>query len=618
VEELNIRLRNLHIEDMAERGREEKRKVSKPPIFNGERKELKGFLTIVNMNFEDTPDDFPDDRSKVRFITSFLRGDPLNWASNLWDNEDPLIDNLNNFKRELKINYGDPEVETIVANGKLDTIRQKKYGQVLEYINQFKTTCQNSDFNESAKIYMFLKGLHYKMREQLAVVNPNPDSLNKLYTDVIQIENLSKRTNLVEFYYNQQRVRNSQQNSNHNQRNSSRRDDPMDVDLFRIKNDRYRRYNQNYNQNLYVENKRDFSEEKKKGLCFLCKQPGHLQFNCPNRKRPSGVKHKNKIRETDENLPSAKLRRIRMIKESDDAQKIRAITDEENAMNKRKNNIITFYIKTNDIEEVPVRVLIDSGSDLNFIHPSFVNKNKIKLNEVKRSFNVTGLGYGISTIYEQTEKCILRFKNHFEVIQLYALYIPDVDIILGIPWIEKHCPMNYHDSRKISFPSGYCARNCNNGKRKRKNKNRSKKGSKKCKIDIEPEEENSYEPSTPYKCKPLWDSESESEAEYVRGRKVRTINDSDSDSDSDSINISVKDNDCSKEKINFCNFRELSTIDKIKKSCNFIKSCKNEILNKEKLEPLMIVIVIVLILVLKIMIVVKKKLTFVILKNLVQ
>ena len=198
---------------------------------------------------------------------------------------------------------------------------------------------------------------------------------------------MSKRINLVEFYY-QQRVRNSQQNSNHNQRNNSRRNDPMDIDLFRIKNDRDRRYIHNDNQNLYVENKRDFSEEKKKGLCFLCKQPEHLQFNCPNRKRPTGVKLKNKIRETDENLPSAKLRRIRMIKESDDTQKIRAITDEENAMNKRKNNIITFYIKTNDIEEVPVRVLIDSGSDLNFIHPAFVNKNKIKLNEVLKDLSM--------------------------------------------------------------------------------------------------------------------------------------------------------------------------------------------------------------------------------------
>jgi len=194
---------------------------------------------------------------------------------------------------------------------------------------------------------------------------------------------------------------------------------------------------------------------------------------------------------------------------------------------------------------------------LNFIHPTFVNKNKIKLKEVKRSFNVTGLGYGISTIYEQTEKCILRFKNHFEVIQLYALYIPDVDIILGIPWIEKYCPINYHDSRKISFPSGYCARNCNNGKRKRKNKNRSNKGSKKCKIDIEPVEE-------------------------IPMNQVFQI----------SVNLFGIPNQ--KTKLN-------TSVE-------------------EELEPLMIVIVIVivLILVLKIMIVVKKKLTFVILKNLVQ
>jgi len=273
-----------------------------------------------------------------------------------------------------------------------------------------------------------------------------------------------------------------------------------------------------------------------------------------------------------------------MIKESDDTQKIRAITDEENAMNKRKNNIIT--LKTNDIEEVPVRILIDSGSGLNFIHPTFVNNNKIKLNEIKRPFNVTGLGYGISTIYKQTEKCILRFKNNFEVIQLYALYIPDLDIILGIPWIKKHCPMNYYYSRKFSFPSDYYARNCNNGKRKRRNKSRSKKGSKKYKINIEPVEDNSHERRTSYMCKHLWDSESESEAEFVHGRKVKTINNSDSDSDSDgiriSISITVKDNDCSKEKINFCNFKELSTIDKIKKSCNFIKSCKNEILIKER------------------------------------
>ena len=55
--------------------------------------------------------------------------------------------------------------------------------------------------------------------------------------------------------------------------------------------------------------KKDFSEEKKKGLCFLCKQPGHLQFSCPNRKRPSGVKHKNKVRETNKKSAIGKIKK---------------------------------------------------------------------------------------------------------------------------------------------------------------------------------------------------------------------------------------------------------------------------------------------------------------------
>ncbi|OUM56395.1 hypothetical protein PIROE2DRAFT_22264, partial [Piromyces sp. E2] len=53
----------------------------------------------------------------------------------------------------------------------------------------------------------------------------------------------------------------------------------------------------------------------------------------------------------------------------------------------------------------------------------FVKDNNLKLKEINKPFNVTGLGYGVATIYEQTEKCCLRLRNHFEVIQLYALHI---------------------------------------------------------------------------------------------------------------------------------------------------------------------------------------------------
>ena len=89
--------------------------------------------------------------------------------------------------------------------------------------------------------------------------------------------------------------------------------------------------------------------------------------------------------------------------------------------------------------------------------------NNIKLMNIDNSFKVAGLGYG--SVKKITEKCILRFKNHYEIIQLHSLRIPYVDIILGLPWIEKHCRINYHDSKKISFRSGYCDRHCNVGKR---------------------------------------------------------------------------------------------------------------------------------------------------------
>ena len=76
-----------------------------------------------------------------------------------------------------------------------------------------------------------------------------------------------------------------------------------------------------------------------------------------------------------------------------------------------KSNILEFYIKTNDIEEKKVRVLIDSGSDLNFIHPDFIRKSGIKTRRIEKPFNVIGLGQGIPSVKEETEKCILRFKK---------------------------------------------------------------------------------------------------------------------------------------------------------------------------------------------------------------
>ena len=67
---------------------------------------------------------------------------------------------------------------------------------------------------------MFIKGLKYSLREKLAIVEPNPTSLQKLTTTVLNIENLTKRNDRVEYY---------EQSTSHN--------DPMEIDLYHIKGD---------------------------------------------------------------------------------------------------------------------------------------------------------------------------------------------------------------------------------------------------------------------------------------------------------------------------------------------------------------------------------------------
>ena len=440
-------------------------RINNPPKFYGNRKDLEGFLTRVELTFEDEPERFLDDRKRIRFIMSFFEDKTLRWAMILRRENNPILNDFEGFIQGLRAQFGDQDCETIVANGKLVNIKQNQFKNIYSYINEFKRISQYSNFNESAKIYMFFQGLHYKMREHLAIVNPSPNDLNRLYQDVINIQSLTRRNNISERFFN---FRNDQTSSS----TSNEHFDPMDVDLMRIRNGS--KFNQHYigqKPKNYADNQDKHEDERKKGLCFICKKPGHLQFNCPERKKPKHVRTLHAS--SSDSTPSATLRRIMKIDDSMDTSQILEIIENTNSLTKRKNNILKFYIKPEDRDEIQTTVLIDSGSDLNFVHPDFIKKHKIKTNEIK-PFKVTGLGKDVSVVESITDKCILRFRNHFEIIQLYVLRIPDVDIILGYPWINKHCPSNYHDAKKISFGSGYCARCCNVGKRKRVNKKNKK------------------------------------------------------------------------------------------------------------------------------------------------
>jgi len=99
------------------------------------------------------------------------------------------------------------------------------------------------------------------------------------------------------------------------------------------------------------------------------------------------------------------MKRIRRLDKGHDFYSVREICREDKYSN--KIIILDFYIKTNNIEESKIKVLIDYGSDINCIYPEI--KKKIKINKL---FNVSGLVYGIPTVNKATEKCILPSKNY--------------------------------------------------------------------------------------------------------------------------------------------------------------------------------------------------------------
>uniref|UniRef100_A0A803TCZ7 DUF4939 domain-containing protein n=1 Tax=Anolis carolinensis TaxID=28377 RepID=A0A803TCZ7_ANOCA len=74
--------------------------VLTPERFDGTRCKLPTFLAQVELYFSQlSAHAFPTDTSKVAFILSLLTGPAGQWATNLILGNDPVKDNLNNFKK---------------------------------------------------------------------------------------------------------------------------------------------------------------------------------------------------------------------------------------------------------------------------------------------------------------------------------------------------------------------------------------------------------------------------------------------------------------------------------------------------------------------------------------
>ena len=110
----------------------------------------------------------------------------------------------------------------------------------------------------------------------------------------------------------------------------------------------------------------------------------------------------------------------------------------------------------------PLKALVDSGSDENFIDTDLVTQHNIPITLLPRPRGVSALdGRHLARITHQTEPLTLVTSgNHRETIQFLVISSPHSPLVLGQPWLQCHNPhVDWRRGGVIGW-STHCYANC--------------------------------------------------------------------------------------------------------------------------------------------------------------
>lgn len=112
--------------------------------------------------------------------------------------------------------------------------------------------------------------------------------------------------------------------------------------------------------------------------------------------------------------------------------------------------------------KVPLPVLVDSGSDDNFIDSGIVTKFNIPsepLSKPKEVFALDGRLLALVTLRTAPVSLLLS-GNHHETISFYLIPSPSSPLVLGLPWLKIHNPHIDWSSLSITNWSLFCHSHC--------------------------------------------------------------------------------------------------------------------------------------------------------------
>jgi hypothetical protein len=266
---------------------------SKPNTFDGNNIGYsRTWIVEVENYFRAT--NLLSDAGRINFAVAQLRGRAADWWE--YDAKRLIIQTWEEFKAEFNVAYNPvPVMDT--ARAKINSLKQT--GGVQDYINEFNQWIHFlPHYTEGDKIFHFRDGLKPYLKRQIRLKDPK--TLNEAINEAIKVDTEDRQdsTHFISKknftpYSSLQRGKpfpsSSSWNSyNHPARitsNNANNNGTVPMELGNIYNNTGEE-----NKNEEVEDGKELFlfgmspqrlKEYKEGLCFLCKQKGHLRRDCP-------------------------------------------------------------------------------------------------------------------------------------------------------------------------------------------------------------------------------------------------------------------------------------------------------------------------------------------------
>ena len=237
-------------------------------------------------------------------------------------------------------------------------IKQKAYGKVTDYNNEFRRFSEKTDWNEFTLMDAYIEGLLPRLQERVISLFPPTAKLSELMRITNRRDHQMTRFATINNY-------NSRNNSNNNNSRNNRKNFRFNSSNNRnaIPNFPSRSNNESNYSHLSPEER---ARRIKEGLCLYCGQSGQKLINCPKRANKPGSSHM--VRSNS----SKKFNKDCIIK-------------------------CSFNYKNKWIK---AKALIDSGSDLNLMDSNFAKINNFKLvHDNLEADNITGICGGKDVVW---------------------------------------------------------------------------------------------------------------------------------------------------------------------------------------------------------------------------